>query len=109
MGNEFFDAGEFEFDLEKSKFIKNIDYLKSMSAEEQTFYKKWVEVQTYKDYLNKSGVVKALFFSGVVMALTNLMFTVLAWSDKSELLFATAVFLADWQLPILEINNILLN
>ena len=59
MGNEFFDAGEFEFDLEKSKFIKNIDYLKCMSAEEQTFYKKWVEVQTYKDYLNKSGVVKA--------------------------------------------------
>ena len=59
MGNEFFDAGEFEFDLEKSKFIKNNDYLKSMSAEEQTFYKKWVEVQTYKDYLNKSGVVKA--------------------------------------------------
>jgi hypothetical protein len=59
MGNEFFDASEFEFELEKSKFIKNIDYLKSMSAEEQTFYKKWVEVQTYKDYLNKSGVVKA--------------------------------------------------
>jgi hypothetical protein len=46
MGNEFFDAGEFEFEQEKSKFIKNIDYLKSMSAEEQTFYKKWVEVQT---------------------------------------------------------------
>jgi PAT family beta-lactamase induction signal transducer AmpG len=43
----------------------------------------------------KSGVVKALFFSGVVMALTNLMFTVLAWSDKSELLFATAVLLDD--------------
>ncbi len=40
MGNEFFDAGEFEFELEKSKFIKNMDYLKSMSAEEQTFYKK---------------------------------------------------------------------
>lgn len=59
MGNEFFDAGEFDFDLEKSKFIKNIDYLKSMSAEEQTFYKKWVEVQTYQNYLNKSSVVKA--------------------------------------------------
>ena len=59
MGNEFFDAGEFDFDLEKSKFIKNIDYLKSMSAEEQTFYKKWVEVQTYENYLNKSGVAKA--------------------------------------------------
>ena len=59
MGNEFFDAGEFEFELEKSKFIKNIDYLKSMSAEEQTLYKKWIEVQSYKDFLNKSGVVKA--------------------------------------------------
>ena len=58
MGNEFFDAGEFEFDLEKSKFIKNIDYLKSMSAEEQTFYKKWVEVQQLTNYINKSGVSK---------------------------------------------------
>jgi hypothetical protein len=59
MGNEFFDAGEFDFDLEKSKFIKNMDYLKSMSAEEQTFYKKWLEVQTYSKHINKSGIVKA--------------------------------------------------
>ena len=59
MKNDYFDTEEFNFELEKSKFIKNLDYLKSMSAEEQTFYKKWVEVQTYKDFLNKSGVVKA--------------------------------------------------
>ena len=38
MGNEFFDAGEFEFDLEKSKFIKNIDYLNSI-------IKDWTNVQ----------------------------------------------------------------
>ena len=59
MSNEFFDAGEFDFELEKRKFIKNIDYLKSMSAEEQTFYKKYIEVQGYSKMLNKSGVTKA--------------------------------------------------
>ena len=59
MSNAFFDTDDFDFESEKHKFIKNLEFLKSMSAEEQTFYKKWVEVQTYKDYLNKSGVVKA--------------------------------------------------
>jgi len=59
MGCEFFDTEQFNLELEKSKFIKNLDYLKSMSAEEQTLYKKWIEVQSYKDFLNKSGVVKA--------------------------------------------------
>ena len=43
----------------------------------------------------RAGVIKALFVSGAVMALTNLMFTFLAWSDKSELLFAAAVLLDD--------------
>lgn len=57
--NQFFGGPEFEFDLEKSKFISNIDFLKGMTAEEQTFYKKWFEVQTYQRYLNKSSVVKA--------------------------------------------------
>ena len=41
------------------------------------------------------GLVKAMFVSGAAMALTNLMFSVLAWSGKSELLFATAVLLDD--------------
>ena len=31
---------EFDYDLEKKKFIENMDYLSSMSVEEQTLYKK---------------------------------------------------------------------
>ena len=43
----------------------------------------------------RMGLIKAMFVSGVVMALTNLMFAVLAWVDKSEILFAFAVLLDD--------------
>jgi len=43
----------------------------------------------------RSGVVKAMFVSGILMAATNLLFAVLAWSGKSELLFAAAVLLDD--------------
>jgi len=43
----------------------------------------------------RSGVVKAMFISGVLMATTNLLFSILAWSGKSELLFAIAVIFDD--------------
>jgi len=43
----------------------------------------------------RSGVVKAMFVSGILMAATNLLFAALAWSGKSELLFAAAVLLDD--------------
>ena len=43
----------------------------------------------------KSGVVRALFISGVAMAITNVMFSFMAWSEKSEVLFAAAVILDD--------------
>jgi len=43
----------------------------------------------------RAGVVKAMFISGILMALTNLLFAALAWSGKSELLFAAAVLLDD--------------
>ncbi len=43
----------------------------------------------------RSGVIKAMFISGVLMAATNLLFSVLAWSEKSELLFAVAVIFDD--------------
>ena len=33
----------FDYDVEKKKFIENMDYLSSMSVEEQTLYKKWDE------------------------------------------------------------------
>ncbi len=43
----------------------------------------------------RSGVVKAMFVSGILMAATNLLFAALAWSGKSELLFAVTVLLDD--------------
>ena len=43
----------------------------------------------------RSGVVKAMFVSGILMASTNLLFSLLAWSGKSEWLFAIAVIFDD--------------
>ena len=43
----------------------------------------------------KSGVVRALLISGVVMAATNILFSALAWAGKVEWLFAVAVILDD--------------
>ena len=42
-----------------------------------------------------SGVLKAMFLAGILMASTNLLFSLLAWSDKSEILFAIAVIFDD--------------
>ena len=46
-------------------------------------------------FVIRSGVLKAMFLAGIIMASTNLLFSVLAWSDKSELLFAAAVIFDD--------------
>ena len=46
-------------------------------------------------FVIRSGVLKAMFLAGILMALTNLLFTVLAWNEKSELLFALAVIFDD--------------
>ena len=46
-------------------------------------------------FVIRSGVLKAMFLAGVVMASTNLLFSLLAWSDKSEILFAIAVIFDD--------------
>ena len=46
-------------------------------------------------FVIKSGVVKAMFLAGILMAGTNLLFTILAWSEKSELLFAIAIIFDD--------------
>ena len=43
----------------------------------------------------RSGVIKAMFLAGILMAATNLLFTALAWTGKSELLFAFAVIFDD--------------
>jgi PAT family beta-lactamase induction signal transducer AmpG len=46
-------------------------------------------------FVIRSGVLKAMFFAGIIMASTNVLFSILAWSDKSELLFAIAVIFDD--------------
>ena len=43
----------------------------------------------------RSGVIKAMFVSGILMASTNILFSLLAWSGKSEWLFAIAVVFDD--------------
>ena len=43
----------------------------------------------------RSGVLKAMFLAGIIMAATNILFSILAWSGKSELLFAIAVIFDD--------------
>jgi hypothetical protein len=46
---KFWDTGEqtntevFDYNEMKKKFIENLDYLRTMSVEEQTLYKKWME------------------------------------------------------------------
>ena len=43
----------------------------------------------------KTGTIKTLFLAGILMALTNLLFALLAWTGKSEFLFAFAVIADD--------------
>ena len=43
----------------------------------------------------RSGTIKTMFIAGILMAATNLLFSVLAISEKSELLFAFAVIADD--------------
>ena len=43
----------------------------------------------------RAGTIKTMFFAGGLMAITNLIFAVLAWTGKSELLFAIAVIADD--------------
>ena len=43
----------------------------------------------------RMGLVKAMFLSGIFMALTNVLFSVLAWVGNSEVLFALTVLIDD--------------
>jgi len=53
--DNFFDIDtEFNFDKEKENFIDNLDMLKSMSVQEQTLYKKWLE-------FNKNETIRQKF------------------------------------------------
>ncbi len=79
-------------------FYKEIGFTKSDIA----LYSKglgWVTTVTFTLlgglFAIRSGVIKAMFVSGILMASTNLLFSLLAWSGKSELLFAIAVIFDD--------------
>ena len=79
-------------------FYKEIGFSKSDIA----LYSKglgWVTTVTFTVlgglFAIRIGLVRAMFVSGIAMALTNLMFAVLAWTGKSEVMFAAAVILDD--------------
>jgi MFS transporter, PAT family, beta-lactamase induction signal transducer AmpG len=79
-------------------FYKEIGFSKTDIA----FYSKglgWITTITFTLigglFSIRLGLLKAMFFSGIIMALTNLMFSVLAWVGNSEILFAFAVLLDD--------------
>ena len=43
----------------------------------------------------RAGTINTMFFAGALMAITNLLFAILAWIGKSELLFSIAVIADD--------------
>jgi hypothetical protein len=51
---------EFIFEVEKRKLIDNMNYLMSMSVEEQTLYKKWVELQE-DSIIRDTSVIASLY------------------------------------------------
>lgn len=56
--SNFFDVDENSLERKKKRFEDHMDYLKSMSVQEHTFYKKWKEVQEYEDRYDKAVEVK---------------------------------------------------
>ncbi len=79
-------------------FYKEIGFSKSDIA----LYSKglgWITTVTFTVigglFAIRIGLVRAMFVSGIAMALTNLLFAVLAWAGKSEALFAAAVVMDD--------------
>jgi hypothetical protein len=56
---EYFGIEAFDFETNKKKLVDNLNFLKAMSVEEQTFYKKWQEVQSFKGSSGKLNEVKA--------------------------------------------------
>jgi hypothetical protein len=62
MIEDFFDFGEeevFDYYLERKKFIDNMNFLKSMSVQEQTLYKKWEECRSYKHKYESSIMTRS--------------------------------------------------
>ena len=79
-------------------FYKEVGFSKTDIA----FYSKgigWLTTVTFTLlgglFAVRMGLVKAMFASGIFMALTNILFSVLAWIGSSETLFAFTVLIDD--------------
>ena len=79
-------------------FYKEIGFSKADIA----IYSKglgWVTTVTFTVlggfFAVRAGLVRAMFLSGIAMAATNLLFAVLAWTGKSEVILVTAVVVDD--------------
>lgn len=62
--SQFFNGENLEFDFpkEKKKLIDNLNWLKSLSVEEVTLYKKYDEIQMCRDMYNRAIKVKSLIW-----------------------------------------------
>ena len=79
-------------------FYKEIGFSKTDIA----FYSKgigWLTTVTFTLlgglFAVRMGLIKAMFVSGILMASTNILFSVLAWVGSSEILFAFTVLIDD--------------
>ena len=79
-------------------FYKEIGFTKSEIA----IYSKslgWITTVVFTllggIFAMRAGTIKTMFVAGILMALTNLMFALLAWVGKSEILFAITVIADD--------------
>ena len=79
-------------------FYKEIGFSKSQIA----IYSKtlgWITTVVFTliggIFAMRAGTIKTMFVAGILMAVTNLIFALLAWVGKSELLFAFAVIVDD--------------
>ena len=61
----FFGEAEFNYEAEKQKFIDNMDFLKTMSVQEQTLYKKWQEFNK-DEKLNVTDYIIRCYIKSVV-------------------------------------------
>jgi hypothetical protein len=59
----FFGEPAFDFYGEKKKLVDDLNYLKSLSVEEFTFFQKWREIQEFKNMHNKAARVKSLIWT----------------------------------------------
>jgi len=59
LPSQFFDLEPTTVDTLREKLRTNMELLKSQDVYEHTLYKKWVEVQEFRRFINRSEVVKA--------------------------------------------------